>query len=373
MIRTPLLMPLLVIAALGCSGSAEEAPVVETPAMDGDPVAGDDHAVVLQYHFVAEGTPRVTSVTPAEFEAHLDHLTTNGYAVRPLLELIAALRSGDTVPENSVAITFDDAYISIYDNAFPLLKARGLPFTVFVNTEPVDAGSAAFTSWDQLREMQSAGATIANHTVSHAYLVRQPQPEDAAAYDARLEAEIDFAEERIEAELGVSHRLFAYPFGEYDDRLRAWLAAEGYIGIGQHSGAMHAGSDFLALPRFPFSGDYADLQGFAEKIDARGLPVVAAEDLVEPTLATREARPTLTFEVAAGPYRAGQLNCFATGQDRIEVEVIGQDPLRLRVQAPRDVPAGRSRYNCTAPHESDGSWFWFSHPWLRDVGPDTPA
>ena len=366
MSRTPLLVPLLVIAALGCNGYAEEAPVTDTPEV------GDDHAVVLQYHFVAEGTPRVTSVTPAEFEAHLDHLSANGYTVRPLPELVTALRAGGTVPTNSVAITFDDAYVSVYDNAFPLLKARGLPFTIFVNTEPVDSRSPAFTSWDQLREMHAAGATIANHSVSHPYLVRRPQPEDAAAYEERLEGEIDFAEARIEAELGVGHRLFAYPFGEYDDRLRAWLAAEGYIGIGQHSGAVHAGSDFPALPRFPVSGDYADPEGFAEKIDARGLPVVAAGALVEPTLATREARPTLSFEVAPGPYRAGELSCYATGQGRVEAEVLGRDPLRLRVRAPHDVPAGRSRYNCTAPHESDGSWFWFSHPWLRDIGPGTP-
>ena len=54
----------------------------------------------------------------------------------PLQELVDALRAGQPLPDRTAAITFDDGYISIYDTAWPLLRARGWPFTVFVNTEP---------------------------------------------------------------------------------------------------------------------------------------------------------------------------------------------------------------------------------------------
>jgi peptidoglycan/xylan/chitin deacetylase (PgdA/CDA1 family) len=341
------------------------------------PVGSDDSAVILQYHFVAEDTPAVTSVSPGRFREHLEHLEAHDFRILALPELIERLRAGEELPPRAATITFDDGYISVYENAFPMLRERGWPFTVFVNSAAHDAPGRSFASWDQLREMQEHGATIANHTVNHAYLARASalEKESEADFEARMEREIAAAEARIEEKLGVRHKLFAYPFGEYDDRIRDWVDEHGYVGIGQHSGAVWAGSDFTALPRFPFSGDYSEMESFTDKIRMAALPVLDPERLPDPTLATTEPRPTLTMRVATEGIRAREIACYATAQGRIETEIepLEDGSVRVETRAGEPLRPGRSRYNCTAPR-ADGGWAWFSHPWLRVMrdGPTPP-
>ena len=138
-------------------------------------------AVVLQYHHISTETPASTSTSPERFAMHLEYLDENGFEIVPLQDLVDQLATGKPLPDRTVAITFDDGYISIYDTAWPLLKEKGWPFTVFVNSEPHDQEKPLFMSWDQLRELHAAGATIANHSVSHPYLCllyTSPSPRD---------------------------------------------------------------------------------------------------------------------------------------------------------------------------------------------------
>src|SRR3546814_11425727 len=86
-----------------------------------------------------------------------------------------------------------------------MLKAAGLPFTLFAATDPLDAGLPDYMSWAQLREMKQAGVTIGHHTASHRHMATDPT--------ARNEAELAEAEARFRAELGEAPTLFAYPYG----------------------------------------------------------------------------------------------------------------------------------------------------------------
>ena len=78
-----------------------------------------NHAVILQYHHVSDTTPKVTSISPEQFRKHLEYLDQQGFTVWPLTKIIESLQASQPVPDKTVAITFDDAFTSIYDNAFP--------------------------------------------------------------------------------------------------------------------------------------------------------------------------------------------------------------------------------------------------------------
>ncbi|HSG90747.1 MAG TPA: polysaccharide deacetylase family protein [Pseudomonadales bacterium] len=359
--RALLTVALLVLGACSEGG---------TPAA----AATGDDAVILQYHFIATDTPAVTSVSPERFAEHMDYLEAQGFTILPLPELLDRLRSGRSIPARSAAITFDDGYRSVYTEAFPRLEARNWPFTVFVNTAAIETPGRTFASWEELREMQAAGATIANHSVNHPYLVRGSNAageESDAQFEARMHAEIEVAQQRLVEQLGIDNRLFAYPYGEYDDRVRAWLARNDYLGIGQHSGAVWSGTDFTAVPRFPFSGDYAAMDELREKLETKALRVQNAAALPSPALATREARPELRLTVATQGIRADRIACYATGQGATETSVrdLGDGRVEVVARARMPVRAGRSRYNCTAPRD-DGGFAWFSQPWLRELAAD---
>ena len=84
-----------------------------------------NHAVVLIYHHVDERTPASTSLSPALFGEHLDYLAANGYRALPLNALVDSLRVGGTIPDRTVALTFDDGYRSVYSEPLPRLRELG--------------------------------------------------------------------------------------------------------------------------------------------------------------------------------------------------------------------------------------------------------
>jgi biofilm PGA synthesis lipoprotein PgaB len=323
-----------------------------------------DHLVVLQYHHVGSGTPASTSISLSQFEQHLDWLASNNFQVVALPEALATLRDGRSLPDKTVAITFDDGYQDNYTNAYPALKKRGWPFTIFINPDPHDQQLKGWASWDELREMSNNGASIANHTMSHLFMIRPLPNESEAAWLERLKQEIVTAEERIEAETGQSHRILAYPYGESNIAARQLVAGLSFMAFGQQSGGIGPDSDYTDLPRFPLSGIYASLESFKTKMNSLPMPVYrAAPDSIsgDGILKHAETRPALTLQLH-DPSRIS-LNCFASAQGAIPVS--SQDEGRYLIRAPDSLPVGRSRYNCTYTSAWPGRFYWYSYAWVR--------
>lgn len=349
LIRGAFLRPLAVTAAVllaACSSPRAEA-----------------QFVVLLYHHVAEDTPAVTSVSPAQFESHLAYLEENGFTVWSLSRAVDALESGTSIPDRTLAITFDDAYRDILTNAAPMLAERGWPFTVFVATRAVDEGHGGIMDWDELRKLQSMGAELANHGHAHDHLNRRRAGESESRWLQRARADIETGARRLKAETGAEGRLFAWPYGEFNRALEALADELGLVAFTQASGAVGAGYGRQRLPRFPVAGAYAELDTLRDRFDALPLPVREARP-DEPQLPPDRRRPVLELTLDEGDYRAGDMSCFVSGQGRVAHEVLDKSPLRIRLAAQRDLPAGRSRYNCTAPSMDGTRYYWFSQPWF---------
>jgi len=330
-------------------------PVCAAPAVP-------SHAVILMYHHF--GVPRypTTNIDMERFGEQLDYLADHGYHVWPLTRIVDELRQGKPIPDHTVAITIDDAYMSVYERAFPLLKKHGWPFTVFVATGPIDRGYSAFMSWMQMREMQQHGASFANHSSSHDHLVLHRDGEGDAAWRRRVTADISDAQKRLRQELGRVPAIFSYPYGEYSEALAGIVRSMGLVGFGQQSGAVGVHSDMRVLPRFPIAGDYAAMDQFRTKIATLPLPVI---DEVPWEMVTHDAQPALTLTLSSNSsIRPHTVHCYASGQGRIEIDHETGPNRQVTVRVEQPLPAGRSRYNCTAPSADGSRFYWFSHPWL---------
>ncbi len=323
--------------------------------------------VVLQYHHISNTAPRSTSTPPELFVQHLEIIAAEKFQVVSVAQLKKWLQKGESLPDKSVVITFDDGYRSVYTEAFPLLKKRGWPFAVFVNTQAHDGKNPQFMTWDELKIMSKHGASIGNHTDSHPHLIRQRKQESHKQWVQRREQEINFAEMRIEEMIGKSQKIFAYPFGEYDEALASLLKRNGYIAFGQQSGPVAKESLHQVLPRFPFGGVYGGREDFLSKLTSLPFPMArlkvtteSGEVLYSPELPQGATKPILRVASPMMNYLNG-LSCYASGQGKIESDIKGGV---LVAQAARPLPPGRSRYNCTA-QAGGGRFYWLSQLFIR--------
>jgi biofilm PGA synthesis lipoprotein PgaB len=324
-----------------------------------------EHAVILQYHHVAEDTPAITSTRPGVFADQLAYLAGHGFRVAPLGPTLQALREGRALPDSTVCLTFDDAWDNVADRAWPMLRKRGWTCTVFVATGEVDAGAGRLLSWERMRELAAAGVTFAPHSVHHDHQAR-PQPEESPAERRRrLEADIKESLARLRAELGEEAVLpvYAYPYGEYDAVLQEVVRAQGLIGLGQQSGPAWSGGDLSALPRFPMGGPYGRMDDFGLKVSSLPLPVLATEP-AGMLLPADETTPELRLQLAPGDYLADRLAAFVDGQ-AVTPRWLDRAAGRVAIATPAPLPEGRSRTNVTAPAREGRRWYWYSHPWLR--------
>lgn len=332
--------------------------------MLGGSLFASDEAVVLMYHRFGDDHHPSTNITVEQFEAQLDHLENHGYTVVPLADVVAAIRGDGDLPDRAVAITIDDAYRSVYTVGYPRFRDRGMPFTVFVATDPVDGGQPDFMSWDQMREMAEHGAGFANHGATHDSLIHRRPGENRSDRIARVRADIAKGNRRLTEELTPLSGVFAYPYGEYDDDAAAVVVELGLIAFGQHSGAVGPANDLRALPRFPMAEAFAAMDEFAVKVASRPLPV----EKVEPwDPVTMDRRPRIEVTLAATDARLDRLACFVGGQGEVSVEWV-EPGQRFAVAPSKNLPAGRNRVNCTAPAAEGGGFHWFSHPWVVRPG-----
>lgn len=318
--------------------------------------ASAEAGVILLYHHVDDATPRITSIAPDQFDRHLTIIEEQGFSVLPLEQLVANSLSGeDATTKREVAITFDDAYASIYHEAFPRLKARGWPFTIFVSPAFVRNNSTHYLSWQQLDEMAENGARLENHSQNHHHLIRRENSESLTDWQARVTQEISQAGDELETR-GHPSRFFAYPYGEYNLALLNIVGQLGLIGLGQQSGAVGPDSNPQLLPRFPLAGIYVGEDAFRDKL--RSLPMPVRQLEVEP-LVTDEYRPTLTLNFTAGAVPR-QLACYGPGG---RMSLVTISPGTATATPVEEIGIGRSRYNCTSPNGT--RFHWFSQLWIR--------
>jgi len=321
-------------------------------------------AVILQYHRVADNTPAATSVSVAQFAEHMAYLAEKEFKVVPLRELVAAIREGKALPPKTVAITFDDGYQNIADNADPILKQYDFPYTLFVAIEPVDKGFGGMMSRDTLKRLAASGVDLANHSYGHEHLIRRLAGEDSKTWLARVGDNILKTEAELQQISGKSLKFVAYPYGEYNAELQQWLDKQGFVAFGQQSGAAGRYSSLTALPRFPVGGRYADLGDLKTKLGSLNMPVLK-QNRSDPQLTVEDKQPLLELTLDTQDFNPLQMMCYISGQG--PQKPVWLDGQRMQIQAAKDLPPGRSRYNCTAPSRSHSGYYWFSQAWVRPL------
>ena len=308
------------------------------------------HASVIMYHRFNEQRYPSTNTTLEQLEAHIAYLQEGGFNVMSLPDIVYAFQSGQQVPDKTVAITIDDAYLSVFEHGWPRFEEAGFPITLFIATDPIDRGLRGYMDWDQIRELQAKGVTIGSQTKSHPHMHR--------ISEEAVSEELSYSNERFLAELGLRPDLFAYPYGEYSLSVVEQVKAAGFIAaFGQNSGIMHADDLTFELPRFAFNETYGDIQRL--ELAANGLPLKVT-DITPADMVITQNPPLYGFTLDEAMEPKGQLRCFSSKYGKLDVSLLGQ---RAEIRLPGPLDGPRFRINCTMPGP-DGRWRWFGRQFL---------
>lgn len=201
----------------------------------------------LTFHSIDE-SGSVLSMSAAELASLAQAIRDSGHEIVPLAELLAEPEQPDRV-----ALTFDDGFRSVFDQALPVLRQAGIPATLFLTTgfvgkenvwpgQPDWAPRFPMLAWHEVEALHAAGWRIEAHTAQHADLRGQSE--------SQLDEELGRADEALEQRLGRRPEAFAYPYGHHDDRVRRCVRRRYRWAVTTELAALSGPADDpVALPR----------------------------------------------------------------------------------------------------------------------------
>jgi peptidoglycan/xylan/chitin deacetylase (PgdA/CDA1 family) len=184
---------------------------------------------ILMYHKIsarpAGARLKGLYLSVARFEQQMAELKEAGYSTPSLGRIVNSV-----APARSVALTFDDGFSSVFDNALEILDRHQFQGVTFLVANLIGKNN----EWDlregevmeplmdaaQVRTWLAAGHEIGSHTLTHARLSR------LSLRDAQ--EEISASKKRLEDLFAVPIQHFCYPYGEYDEHVRNLVMEAGY-------------------------------------------------------------------------------------------------------------------------------------------------
>jgi peptidoglycan/xylan/chitin deacetylase (PgdA/CDA1 family) len=203
---------------------------------------------ILYYHRVNNLPSGIDNSPTVEFfRRQIQLLYKRGYYFASLIEVIDWCKGLIDLPQNTIAITFDDGYEDNYTNVFPILKKYNAKATIFLIHDYI--GQTRYFSYNrnvpqkilpedynpsidlehkyltvpQIKEMYDSGLVdFGSHTLSHNSLVY------CDIYKA-IE-EIVESKKALEKLLDQPVDTFCYPYGHYNEIITKNVANAGYKG-----------------------------------------------------------------------------------------------------------------------------------------------
>ena len=251
--------------------------------------------------------------------------------------------------QRKILLTIDDGFLSFYENAWPILKEKKIPFILFVSTREV--GSFNYMSWDQIREIsQEDFVEIGNHSHTHEYLVD--------VNDKIIKADIQKSINIFKEKLGKNSDFFSYPFGEYSLNFKNIIKSFGFkYAFGQHSGVIDETKDFHELPRFPINEKYGELKRFTSL--TKTLPFKYKKILPEEKyLFASNNPPKVQIEFYDNIKNLKSITCYSNeGNKWRQSEIFFSNNDILQIAINEKFVGERGRINCSL-RDPSGFWRW---------------
>lgn len=183
---------------------------------------------VLGYHdFSNTKTTTEMRMKTAEFCRQMQFLHDSDICVISMQDFLEWRFGTRCLPARCVLITIDDGWKSVYTDAYPVLKAYGYPFTLYLYVRYVGVKGSSMTH-EQLKEMMQHGATIGCHSWNHLYPSKWKRySQTSVQYATQLQKEFIDSRAKLQEWFG-NCSTYCYPGGYHTAPMRATLKLADY-------------------------------------------------------------------------------------------------------------------------------------------------
>jgi peptidoglycan/xylan/chitin deacetylase (PgdA/CDA1 family) len=308
----------------------------------------DDFGIIsLMYHRFEENKYPSTNIKIDDFKEHLKIIENNKISFVDPKNFEYELLNNKK--QRKILLTVDDGFSSFYENAWPILKEKKIPFILFISTREV--GSFNYMSWDQIKEVAKENfVQIGNHSHSHEYLV----DENIKIIRDDIEKSIKIFKEK----LGKNSDFFSYPFGEYSLEFKELIKSLNFkYAFGQHSGVMDDTKNFYELPRFPINEKYGEIKRFNSLM--KTLPFKYQNIFPdEKYLLQSRNPPQVKINFYENIKNLKSLTCYSNEADRWRLSNIKfENTNTLLININEKFVGERGRINCSL-RDPSGFWRW---------------
>jgi peptidoglycan/xylan/chitin deacetylase (PgdA/CDA1 family) len=299
------------------------------------------------YHRFDENKYPSTNIRNEIFIEHLKEINNLGIEFITFKKFKEIIKTN--IDKNYLLLTIDDAFESFYLSAWPILKSKKIPFTIFISTREI--GKYGYMTWKQIKEVAASSlVTIGNHSHSHDYLIDWN--------DDNIKSDLETSIKIFKNNLGYSPKIFAYPFGEYSSNLKKIVADLNFeFAFGQHSGVIDPTKDFLEMPRFPINEKYGELKRFKSILQTLPFPY----ESITPKnryLKKDDNPPEIKIKFFENLININNINCYSNEGNvwkKSDIQFISKNELIILLK--EKFKSERGRINCSL-QEEDGKWRW---------------
>ena len=308
----------------------------------------DDFGIIsLMYHRFEENKYPSTNIRIDDFKEHIKVIEQSDIRFVNPKNLENELTNNKL--QRKILLTIDDGFLSFYENAWPILKSKKIPFILFISTREV--GAFNYMTWEQIKEISKEDfVEIGNHSHTHEYLV-----------DEKNDLIIDDIKKSIlifKKNLGKNSNFFSYPFGEYSINFKNIIKNFGFkYAFGQHSGVMDETKDFFELPRYPINEKYGEIKRF--KSLTKTLPFKYVKILPEEKyLLQSKNPPNVKIEFYNDIKNLKSVGCYSNEGDKWRQSNIKfENSNTLSINIAEKFVGERGRINCSL-RDPSGLWRW---------------
>jgi len=199
-------------------------------------------AHILVYHRFDDNRYPTTNTSKKALIKQFEYFKNNGYKVVKLSKLISYLKEKKQIPSNWIVLTIDDGYKSFLKNGFEIFKKYNYPFTIFIYVKATGQKYGDFLTWEEIKQIsKSPLAEFGIHSYAHPHLTNLTNQE--------IKKDTLKAIKYFKKHLRIIPKYYAYPYGEYDDRVKNLIKPYFEAIFNQNLGDVTAKSDIFDINR----------------------------------------------------------------------------------------------------------------------------